>query len=91
MLKVTQPTRLFASRIALDLNLFQTLIENGGQPKTTVELAKPKSASSILVNRIARRLASMGMIQEIGPEEYAPNYLTYELAKPNHSGGIRFL
>jgi hypothetical protein len=58
-------------------------------PKTVEELIAPTRASSTLVNRIARKLATMRMAAEIGPASYAPNRITHVLMIPEYGEGIR--
>lgn len=84
-----QPTRMFASRMAIDLNLYQTLVDHGS-PMTAEQLAAPVKASPQLVNRIARKLANARMIDETGPGTYAPNKLTKILTVPKYYEGTRF-
>jgi hypothetical protein len=41
--------RAIAIRIAIDLDIYKTLSEDGGSPKSSVQLAAPKSADPLLV------------------------------------------
>ena len=86
----SEPTRNIAARLALDLKIFDTMIRDNGRPKSVVELAAPTGASPKLVQRIARKLATMHMIDETGVAEYAPNQLTRTLTIPKYRDGIRF-
>lgn len=88
-LVLPQPTRLFASRTALDMGLFQPLVKDGGKPKTIEELAAPTGASPLLVNRIARKLSMSQMIKQISPAIDEPNALIHVLTIPKYSEGIR--
>jgi hypothetical protein len=66
------------------------MIQDDGRPKSVAELAAPTGASPKLVQRIARKLATMRMIDETGVAEYAPNNLTRTLTIPKYRDGIRF-
>ncbi|KAF2962887.1 hypothetical protein GQX73_g10684 [Xylaria multiplex] len=48
------PTRTVAARVAIDLQIFQTTIQDGSRPKSIDELAAPMKASPEVVERIAR-------------------------------------
>ncbi|KAK8045116.1 hypothetical protein PG993_005140 [Apiospora rasikravindrae] len=85
-----QPTRTAAARVALDLKIFETAVENGGHPKSSEDLAAVTGASPTLVKRISRALVSMGMLAEEGPGLYAPNSFTTLLANKEYAAGIMF-
>lgn len=85
-----QPARTAATRIAVNLKIFETLIAENGRPKTAEELAVPTGASPKLVDRIARMCVSMRMIDGKGSGLYAPNSLTHMLVLPECTGGIVF-
>ncbi|RYP75358.1 hypothetical protein DL771_002454 [Monosporascus sp. 5C6A] len=82
------PTRTVAARIAVDLKIFGTAVQDGGRPKTNEELAAPTGASPELVKRIARACVSMRMLDEQGPGRYVPNDLTRLLSQPDYAAGI---
>lgn len=90
MLIVGQPTRTVAARIAVDLKIFETAVQDSGRPKTDSELAAPTGASPKLVQRIARTCVSMRMLDEQGPGLYVPNALTHVLCEPEFAAGIVF-
>ncbi|KAI0154587.1 S-adenosyl-L-methionine-dependent methyltransferase [Xylariaceae sp. FL1272] len=85
-----QPTRTVAARIAVDLKIFETAVQEGGRPKSDAELAAPTGASPTLVKRIARMCVSMRMLDEEGPGLYVPNGLTTLLAQSEYAAGIIF-
>ncbi|KAK8084817.1 hydroxyindole O-methyltransferase [Apiospora hydei] len=84
------PTRTAAARIAVDLKIFETAVENGGHPKSSEDLAAVTGASPTLMKRISRALVSMGMLAEQGPGLYAPNSFTKLLANKEYAAGITF-
>ncbi|KAI3399351.1 hypothetical protein diail_7078, partial [Diaporthe ilicicola] len=85
-----QPTRTVAARIAVDLKIFETAVQDSGRPKTDSELAASTGASPKLVQRIARTCVSMRMLDEKGPGLYVPNALTHVLCQPEYAAGIVF-
>ncbi|KAK7931735.1 hypothetical protein PG985_002447 [Apiospora marii] len=84
------PTRTAAARIAVDLKIFETAVENDGFPKSNENLAAATGASPTLVKRISRALVSMGMLGEQGPDLYVPNSFTQLLANKEYAAGIIF-
>lgn len=85
----SQPSRYAATRLAVELKLFETLVADSGRAKTIAELSAPKSADPALVARIARHLAATGVIQGTGSGTYVSNALSKALAKPEYSTGIK--
>lgn len=79
-----------AARTAVDLKIFETVVKDGGCPKSNEDLAAATGASPILVKRISRACVSMGMLVEKGPDLYAPNDLTKLLAIKEYAAGITF-
>lgn len=49
ILTIEQPTRAYAIRVAIDLDIFKTLSEDGDSPKSSVQLAAVKNADPMLV------------------------------------------
>lgn len=86
-----QPSRLFASRMALDLKLFDTLAADHGRPKSVAELAAPSGASPKLVNRVLRHLTATKMLNQTGDKEYASNRITKYLEHPKYREGICYV
>jgi hypothetical protein len=84
------PTRTVATRVAIDLKLFETASGDNGSPKTNKQLAAATGASPTLVKRITRICASKNMLEEVTPGVYAPNSLTRLLAQPNYAAGVVF-
>ncbi|PSN62806.1 S-adenosyl-L-methionine-dependent methyltransferase [Corynespora cassiicola Philippines] len=84
------PTRSVAARVAVELKIFETTVQDGGRPKTDADLAAPTGASPALVKRIARACVSMRMLEEQGPGIYIPNDLTRLLAQQEYAAGIIF-
>lgn len=81
---------MLAARMALDLQLFETLAADGGRPKTVTELAAVKDASPKLVRRLIRHLAAMKMVDQTGDDEYASNRVSKPLAVAKYREGFRY-
>ncbi|ROV90908.1 hypothetical protein VMCG_09989 [Cytospora schulzeri] len=79
--------QITAARIAEDLDVFKTLSE-ATKPLTAAELASKKNASPMLLGRILRYLASVGTIDETGPDSFTANAVTKTLSEPGYRGGI---
>lgn len=90
LLKVCQPTRYMAIRLALDLKFFETLAADGGSAKSVAELCKSTDADPVLVARLTRHLAACRVIREVGADTYAPTTISNALALPQYAGAVRF-
>ncbi|TGJ83905.1 hypothetical protein E0Z10_g4849 [Xylaria hypoxylon] len=77
-----------AARIGVDLDIFKTLEENA-QPLSTAVLSSKTNAAPLVMSRLLRYLASVGMIQEVSRDNFAANAITKTLAQPGYEGGIR--
>lgn len=76
--------------MAIDLGIFEKLVEDEGRAKNTAELASVKNADPDLVRRIVRHLAAMRMVKEVGPDSYAPTELSRALTAPKSRDGIPY-
>ncbi|PHH80235.1 hypothetical protein CDD82_1894 [Ophiocordyceps australis] len=73
------------SRIAQDLEIYQTLASSQ-EPMSVDALAAKAGAAPKLLHRILRYLASLGQISETGPNTFAANAETRTLATPGFRG-----
>ncbi|KAI1750501.1 S-adenosyl-L-methionine-dependent methyltransferase [Xylaria castorea] len=80
-------SRLSAARIGADLGIFKTLKESE-QPLSTTALSQKTNAAPLVLGRILRCLASVGMIQEVARDSFTTNAITKTLAYPGYEGGI---
>ncbi|KAL8698176.1 MAG: hypothetical protein Q9201_006716 [Fulgogasparrea decipioides] len=85
-----EPARLAALRIAIDLGLFEKLMEDNGTVKTKDVLASEVGADPKLIARILKHLASMQVIQEVDVNCYKPTKLTSALTIPKFRDAIPF-
>ncbi|KAF4254095.1 hypothetical protein KXV95_002611 [Aspergillus fumigatus] len=84
-----------AIRTALDLNLFNDILDNE-EPSTVDHLAAMHSADPLLlgknsnteIGRILRYLASIGVIKEVGRDTFASTPYTSNLARPEIQAGL---
>lgn len=81
---------MFATRIALDLQLFETLAADDHRPKSVKELAAVKNASPKLVRRLIRHLTAMKMVNQTDEDEYASNSISKLLALAKYHEGFRY-
>ncbi|KAF2499929.1 S-adenosyl-L-methionine-dependent methyltransferase [Lophium mytilinum] len=77
-------------KVGVDLGLFPALTQSK-TPVTVAALAEKTSASSELLRRVLRYLASTGTIAETGTDTFAPNSVTRALDQPVLNGGINHL
>ncbi|KAI0532598.1 S-adenosyl-L-methionine-dependent methyltransferase [Xylaria digitata] len=77
-----------AAHIGADLGIFKILDENA-QPLSVAALSSKTNASPLILSRILRHLASVGMIQEVSQDIFAANAITGTLAQPGYEGGVR--
>ncbi|KAI9839332.1 MAG: hypothetical protein M1837_002217 [Sclerophora amabilis] len=84
------PTQLTVARIAVNLNIFEKLAENGGTAKTTAQLANMTGAETTLIGRVLKHLAAMRIIIEIGADKYGPSRLSNVLTEPKYRDGVPF-
>ncbi|KAH8433789.1 uncharacterized protein LDX57_011423 [Aspergillus melleus] len=73
-------------KIGHDLDVYKSLV-NGG-PATAKQLAVPKKADPVFVERILRALANIEYVKECGLGLYAPSVLTEEMAQRISAGVI---
>ena len=73
------------ARVAIDLNLYERLVEKS--PQTSFELAEATHGEPLLLSRLLRCLGAMGFIKEIGEDTFAPSPVTYHMVKPNVRAG----
>ncbi|KAI0097434.1 S-adenosyl-L-methionine-dependent methyltransferase, partial [Nemania sp. FL0031] len=79
---------LTVARIGADLEIFK-ILKDSEHPLSTAELAETTHAAPIVLSRILRHLASVGMIQEVARDSFAANAITKTLAQPGYEGGVR--
>ncbi|KAM0797154.1 hypothetical protein BDR22DRAFT_892479 [Usnea florida] len=77
-----------AARLASDLRLFEILSKDEGSTFSTEQLAETTQANHVLLGRILRYLASVGMIDEVGEDQWAATNITKTLGVPRLKAGI---
>ncbi|CAI7587044.1 unnamed protein product [Penicillium glandicola] len=76
---------LFASmETVIDLGVF-AILSKDEKPKSAADLAKATCADPVLLARILRHLAAMGVILETGPNEYRRTGLSIMLSSQRYS------
>lgn len=84
----TQPLQTSIVRVAMNLNLFSILCDGG--PKTGEQLAEMTKADHVLLVRILRHLAAMGVIIKFENDSYVKNEITERLATHAASAFFKF-
>ncbi|KAI9822944.1 MAG: hypothetical protein M1826_000326 [Phylliscum demangeonii] len=82
------PLQLTAAKIAGDLDLFETMVKTDGSATVDV-LAKQVHADPLLLGRLLRYLASVGMVRETAEDQYAATEITHTLIKPGLKAGVK--
>ncbi|MCJ1385013.1 hypothetical protein MMC17_008131 [Xylographa soralifera] len=85
-----EPTRFVATRIAIDLSLFEHLSEDKGSSKTKEQLTSKTGADANLIGRILKHLASMRVIEEVAANTYKATPLSEALTIPKYRDAISF-
>ncbi|KAI0161875.1 putative O-methyltransferase [Hypoxylon sp. FL1284] len=78
-----------AARLAVDLDLFRRILQHG--PITSQELARQSGGEELLIIRILRPLASMGLIKEAGPRTWEATPITKVMASEEIAAGYRMV
>ncbi|KAI0551864.1 S-adenosyl-L-methionine-dependent methyltransferase [Xylaria curta] len=78
---------LTAARIGADLGIFK-ILDKSEQPLSTIMLSGQTNAAPLVLGRILRYLASVGMIQEVAQDSFAANAITKTLAQPGYEGAF---
>ncbi|RYP66868.1 hypothetical protein DL769_005900 [Monosporascus sp. CRB-8-3] len=74
--------------IGLDLRLFILLAESGS-PLTVDELAQKTGAEKLLLGRLLRYLAAIGMVDEVAKDQFTANHATKNMTAKVSEAGIR--
>ncbi|KAJ5675961.1 S-adenosyl-L-methionine-dependent methyltransferase [Penicillium macrosclerotiorum] len=88
------PIQNICARIAIDLNLFQIVIDHSGEsqdvPVTSVAISESCNAESLFIVRIMRILVANGFFNEAGHQSYLPNEVTRTMTQPKYKACIEF-
>ncbi|OJJ44533.1 hypothetical protein ASPZODRAFT_153470 [Penicilliopsis zonata CBS 506.65] len=85
---IYSPILLTVAQIAGNMRIFKTLVEKD-TPLNSVDLAAAAGADVTLTGRIARYLASHGMINEVDEDSFAANHITQTLSIEGFRAGIK--
>lgn len=77
-------------RLALDLNLFDILVESQGAPVNTATLAKEIGVDTILLQRILCALNAMGAVEQVGTNSFKSNKTSIAFATQKAVCGAEF-
>ncbi|KAI9791597.1 MAG: hypothetical protein M1816_003683 [Peltula sp. TS41687] len=81
------PLQLVVVRTAVDLNLFERL-DKVSEPLSVDTLAKQTNADPLLLGRLLRYLASVGIIKEASEDHYAANKVSHIFTEQGVRGGV---
>ncbi|KAE8381896.1 S-adenosyl-L-methionine-dependent methyltransferase [Aspergillus bertholletiae] len=82
------PLQLAMTKVAIDLDLFKTLVLQG-RPMSVMEIAQVIRADPVLVGRILRYLAAFSIISEASVNQFEATPLTHALTVPGLAAGIK--
>ncbi|KAJ5525434.1 O-methyltransferase [Penicillium frequentans] len=87
---VIQPILYMSVRIAVNLDLFDVLAQDGNAPKTVKQLAGKVGADETLLGRILKNMAASDLIRETIPGTYEHTSLSTSLLNLSHRDGFFF-
>ncbi|KAI7775575.1 hypothetical protein LA080_006586 [Diaporthe eres] len=82
------PFLSFAARIADGLNLFKLIVDHEC-PVSSQKLASISKGEELLIGRVLRVLASIGFMDEVGPQKWQATALTRAMATEKIAAGHR--
>ncbi|RAK74626.1 o-methyltransferase [Aspergillus fijiensis CBS 313.89] len=80
----SQSSLYAAIEIGVDLDLF-TALSRDDRSKSAAELATATGVSQVMLSRILKHLAAMGVIKETGPDEYRRTGFSISMQSPRYS------
>ncbi|RAH84305.1 o-methyltransferase [Aspergillus japonicus CBS 114.51] len=80
----SQSSLYAAIEIGVDLDLF-TALSRDDKPKSAAELAIATGVSQVMLARVLKHLAAMGVIKETGPDEYRRTGFSISMQSPRYS------
>ncbi|KAI0192155.1 S-adenosyl-L-methionine-dependent methyltransferase [Astrocystis sublimbata] len=78
------------AQIGIDVKLFEHMAEMGSSTASVATLAKDANVDPSLMKRLLRYYQSMGMVAQLGDDEYAPNNVTRAIATKGGRSGISY-
>ncbi|KAL4929892.1 S-adenosyl-L-methionine-dependent methyltransferase [Aspergillus undulatus] len=83
------PIVAVSAQIAVDLNLFENIVQNG--PVTSARLAELSGADEMLIIRILRLLSSVHFVAETAPRTWKASRITRTMATKEIAAGYRII
>ena len=77
-------------RLALDLGIFEILVEEKGPVDVKTLIEKVGKADGTLLRRILRALSAMNAIGEAGDDKYVATHFTRAIMTPKGISGVTF-
>lgn len=79
---------LMAMRTAIDLKIFHNL---SSEVKSSIQLAAPTSADSVLVLRVLRTLSAAGVIRALSKDSFASTAFSVAMTQPDFEESFHFM
>ncbi|KAI1262685.1 sterigmatocystin 8-O-methyltransferase [Xylariaceae sp. FL1019] len=79
-----------AAKIAIEMNLLQPMVKQDGAI-TSAELADATGAEELLITRILRTLAAVGLVGDVGDRTWQATPVTQAMASEGVSAGYRMI
>ncbi|BCS00621.1 uncharacterized protein AKAW2_50962A [Aspergillus luchuensis] len=78
---------MMAVGFGLDSGLWDLMAQNGDKPQRAPDLASSLGIEPKLLSRLLRHLSAMGLLNEVGEDEYQPTNYTKALSLPQIGNG----
>ncbi|KAL3426112.1 catechol o-methyltransferase [Phlyctema vagabunda] len=72
-------------KVAIDLQLFSKMAENGEEPKSTVDLAIATKSDPVLLTRLLKHMAATEVVRETSANHFILTPLSKALIEPKYS------
>ncbi|KAI0546328.1 sterigmatocystin 8-O-methyltransferase [Xylaria curta] len=79
-----------AAKITVEMNLIELLVKHGGAI-TSEELAKQSGAEALLITRLLRALAAVGLLADVGDRTWQATPVTQAMAVEGVAAGFRMI
>ncbi|KAL8842101.1 MAG: hypothetical protein Q9176_002793 [Flavoplaca citrina] len=88
---VVLPFQHAVVRVAIDLQLFRYMVEVGDNSRTLNEIEAKTGVDAVLLPRLLRSLAAIGLLRQLDEQHWAATHLTHVCSNPSIESGLRFM
>ncbi|KAL8670613.1 MAG: hypothetical protein Q9168_004862 [Polycauliona sp. 1 TL-2023] len=78
-------------RVAIDLKLFASVEEAGASGRNVDEIEADTGVDAILLLRLLRTLAAIGLLRQVDEQHWAATNLTHSCTNPTVESGLKFM